>query len=91
MTRARRWLQRARALLPQESRVLFIALGIVLGLWIFFVVASAMMAGRTQAFDERMLVECLRATGGHGARDQVEDPDAEHDPERDDEDAALLR
>jgi len=60
VTRARRWLQRARAFVPQESRVLFIALGIVVGLWIFFLVASAMTAGRTQAFDERMLVGLRR-------------------------------
>jgi undecaprenyl-diphosphatase len=60
LPKAPRWLLQARRWLPQESRVLFIALGIVLGVWIFFVVASAMTAGRTQALDERVLLALRR-------------------------------
>ncbi len=42
--------------MPQESRVLLAALGIVLGLWTFYVLGSAMTSGRTQGFDERVLL-----------------------------------
>ena len=42
--------------MPEESRVLVAALGIVLGLWMFYAIASAMTAGRTQSFDERVLL-----------------------------------
>ncbi len=48
--------ERLRALLPQESRVLALTLGIVLCLWLFMELASTMTSGRTQSFDERVLL-----------------------------------
>jgi undecaprenyl-diphosphatase len=56
----RRWLQRVRAWLPQESRILLAALGIVLGVWLFWAIASAMSSGRTQGIDERVLLALRR-------------------------------
>ena len=49
-------LRRLRALLPQESSVLLLVLGIVLSLWVFLVIAGLMTAGRTQGIDERILL-----------------------------------
>ncbi len=54
-------LERIRSFAPRESRILLIALGVVASLWVFLVVASLMTAGRTQAFDERVLL-ALRQT-----------------------------
>ena len=56
MTSARQWIRRTRAWLPHESRILLVALGIVLGLWCFYAIASAMSSGQTQGFDERVLL-----------------------------------
>ncbi len=53
-------LHRLRALLPQESRVLLLVLGIVVSLWVFLVIAGAVTSGRTQAFDERILLALRR-------------------------------
>lgn len=60
---SRRWSEQAKALLdrvrgwaPPESRILVVALGIVLSLWVFLVMAGLMTTGRTQAFDERVLL-----------------------------------
>lgn len=52
--------RRLRVLLPQESRVLLLALGIVAATWIFLVLASTMTSGRTQALDERILLALRR-------------------------------
>lgn len=60
VTRARRWLRQVRGWLPQESRILLVALGIVLGVWLFWTIASAMSAGHTQDFDEQVLVALRR-------------------------------
>jgi undecaprenyl-diphosphatase len=59
--RVRQWWQRLRALAPAESRILLVTLGIVVGLWLFLALASAMTAGRTQAFDEHVLLALRRA------------------------------
>lgn len=53
-------LRRARALLPAESRVLVLVLGVVVSLWVFVALASTMASGRTQAFDEQILVALRR-------------------------------
>lgn len=60
MTRARGLLHRARSWLPQEGRILLIALAVALGVWLFYLVASATTAGRTQALDERALLALRR-------------------------------
>jgi undecaprenyl-diphosphatase len=57
---ARAVLERIRSFAPRESRILLIALGVVASLWIFLAVASLVTAGRTQAFDERVLVALRR-------------------------------
>lgn len=59
-SRTRRWLHRVRAGLPQESRILVVALGIVIGAWLFWMIASAMSAGHTQGIDERVLLALRR-------------------------------
>ena len=50
---------------PAESRVLFAALGIVVGVWVFAVLASLVVSGRAQAIDEQVLV-ALRRVGDPG-------------------------
>ena len=63
---SRRWslLDRLRSWAPPESRILVVALGIVGSLWIFLSMAGLMTSGRTQAFDERMLL-ALRQPHDH--------------------------
>jgi hypothetical protein len=39
------WLRRVRALLPEESRVLVLVLGVVVSLWAFVALASTMGVG----------------------------------------------
>ncbi len=53
-------LRRARSLLPAESRVLVLVLGVVVSLWVFVALASTIASGRTQAFDEQILVALRR-------------------------------
>lgn len=60
MTSHRRWRQRIRTWLPQEGRILVAALGIVLGVWIFWTIASAMSSGRIQGIDEHLLLALRR-------------------------------
>lgn len=55
------WLRRTRALLPEESRVFVLALGVLVSLWVFVALASTMVSGRTQAFDEQVLLAFRRA------------------------------
>lgn len=49
-------LDRVRSWAPPESRILVVALGIVGSLWVFLSMAGLMTTGRTQAFDERVLL-----------------------------------
>lgn len=58
---ARTSIARVREAVPRESRVLLVALGIVVSLWVFFAMASAMSTGRSQAFDEGVLRAFRRA------------------------------
>lgn len=45
---------------PAESRVLAAALGIVASLWLFVVLASLVVSGHAQTFDERILLALRR-------------------------------
>ena len=57
----RKWTALVRSWLPNESWILFTVLASVLGLWIFAVIAGLTMAGRTQAFDEHVLLAVRRS------------------------------
>ncbi|MGH7804940.1 MAG: phosphatase PAP2 family protein [Candidatus Binatia bacterium] len=52
---------KARAILPREGRILFGVLGLVLCGWLFATFAGQVSAGRTQGFDERVLLALRRA------------------------------
>ena len=60
MKRLRRWLDFVRSLVPREGRILLLLLGTVVSLWLFTLIASHVMAGMTQAFDEKVLLAMRR-------------------------------
>ena len=60
MKRLRRWLDFVRSLVPREGRILLLLLGTVVSLWLFTLIASHVMAGTTQAFDEKVLLAMRR-------------------------------
>ena len=45
-----------RRRLPREGRILLALLAAVLGMWLFLWLASQVTAGRTRAFDEKILL-----------------------------------
>lgn len=59
-TRASALFRKVRSRLPQESWILFVGLGIALTAWAFAFLAGHVMAGRTQAFDDRILLALRR-------------------------------
>jgi len=60
-TRAATLFRKARARLPSESWILFAGLAVVLVAWGFAYLAGHVMAGRTQAFDDQVLLSLRRA------------------------------
>src|SRR5688572_21414704 len=59
---AKTLIARARAIFPTEGRILLGAFGLVLSGWLFLTLARYVNAGRTQGFDERLLLSLRQAT-----------------------------
>jgi undecaprenyl-diphosphatase len=49
-----------RSLLPKEGRILLILLALLVSTWIFMLLAGRVVAGKTQAFDEELLIAMRR-------------------------------
>jgi undecaprenyl-diphosphatase len=59
---AKALIAKVRAIFPTEGRILLGAFGLVLSAWLFLTLAGRVSAGRTQGFDERVLLSLRQAS-----------------------------